>query len=248
MPEKVSVIIPAYNEETTIVGVVKTCLKTPEIDEVIVVSDGSTDQTAEKARRLKSKKVKVIELPKNQGKGAAIAEGVKAAKNEILLFLDADLVNLFPHHLSSLIWPVINNQAEMTIGDLDPSFKITPQIISRFLLWFSGQRCLKKKLILRHLERIKKSQYGVEVLLNEIFKNKKVVVIPLISEKTLYVLKPKKWKNWKASYAKEVFQIAQVVIKNKSREYQKKFNRLLIRGLASYLKTNIKKIRQILEE
>ncbi|MGB9911716.1 MAG: glycosyltransferase family 2 protein [Microgenomates group bacterium] len=247
--KKVSVIIPAYNEETTIAGVVTTCLKTPEVAEIIVVSDGSTDQTVNEVKKIKSKKIKIIEFPENRGKGAAIAEGVLNAKKEILLFLDADLINLQPHHLSSLIWPVINDQVDMTIADLNSSFKPTLQFISPPLLWyFSGQRCLKKKFILKYLKKIEKSQYAIEILLNEIFKNKRVVVIPFYSSKPLHLLKHKKWKDWKASYAKEVFQLAQGVIKNKSKEYQKKFNRLLIKTLASYFKTSIKKIRQFLEE
>lgn len=249
MPKKVSAIIPAYNEETTIAGVVKTCLKAPEIEEVIVVNDGSTDKTAENVRQIKSQRIKIIELTENQGKGAAIAEGVKKAKNEILLFLDADLINLEPYHLSSIISPVLKANVDMVIGDALAHFKPTLQLISPPLLWyFSGQRCLKKRFILKHLQKIKKSQYGLEILLNEIFKNKRVVVVPLFSAKTLHLVKEKKWTDWKASYVKEVFQLAQGVIKNKSKEYQKRFNKALVKTLASYFKTSIKKVRKFLEE
>ena len=246
---KVSCIIPAYNEESTIAGVVKTCLKTPEIGEIIVVSDGSTDKTVDSVRQIKSKKIKIIDLPENHGKGFAVAEGVEKAKYENLLFLDADLVNLKPYHLSSLIWPVINNQADMTIGDWEAKFKTEFKFFTSPVMWyFSGQRCLKKKFIIGQLAGIKKSQYGVEMTLNEIFKNKRVVVIPLISQKSLHVVKEKKWKDWKVSYIKEGFQIAQNLIKNKSESYKKKFKEELIKIFASYFQTTSKKIRQILEE
>jgi len=246
---KVSCIIPAYNEELTIAGVVKTCLETPEIGEIIVVSDGSTDKTVDRVRQIKSKKLKIIELPENHGKGFAVAQGVGVAKNETLLFLDADLVNLEPHHLSSLIWPVINNRADMTIGDLVARTKTDFKLFSFPSLWyFSGQRCLKKSFIFRHLGKIKKSQYTIEIILNEIFKNKRVAIIPLISLKPLHLAKEKKWNDWKVSYAREVFQLAQGVIKNKSQTYKEKFQKELIKNLASYFKTTAKKIRQFLEE
>lgn len=117
----VSCIIPAYNEEKTIAGVIDVCLKTPEIGEIIVIDDGSEDQTVQKVKA-KNQKITVIRLNKNKGKGCAVAQGVRAAQYPILLFLDADLINIKPHHLSSLIQPVINDQADMTIADLKASF------------------------------------------------------------------------------------------------------------------------------
>ena len=167
---KVSCIIPAYNEESTIAGVVKTCLKTPEIGEIIVVSDGSTDTTVDRVRQIKSKKIKIINLPENHGKGFAVAQGIKEAKNEFLLFLDADLINLEPHHLSSLIWPVINNRADMTVA-IWGSF--SPNVLYSWQL--NGQRCLEAKFIKRFLKELSSSKYGLEILLNEIFKNKRRV-------------------------------------------------------------------------
>jgi glycosyltransferase involved in cell wall biosynthesis len=77
---KASCIIPAYNEESTIVGVLKACLKTPEIGEVIVVSDGSTDKTVNRVRQAKSKKLKIIDLPENHGKSFAITQRSKSGK------------------------------------------------------------------------------------------------------------------------------------------------------------------------
>jgi len=246
---KVSCIIPAYNEESTIAGVVKTCLKTLEIGEIIVVSDGSTDKTVDRVRQIKSKKIKIIDLPENHGKGFAVVEGVQKAKYENLLFLDADLVNLEPHHLSSLIWPVINNRADMTIGDWDAGFNPHLRLLSPPLAWyFSGQRCLKKNSIFPHLKEIEKSQYTIEIFLNELFKNKRVVVVPLVSPKRLHTVKKEKWVGWKKNYLKENVQLAYAVIKNKNKVYQKKVRKELIRKLASYFRTTTKKIRQFLEE
>ncbi|MGB9706979.1 MAG: glycosyltransferase family 2 protein [Microgenomates group bacterium] len=241
--EKVTCIIPAYNEESTIAGVVKTCLETPEIGEVIVVSDGSTDKTVEKVQKIKSKKLKIIALPENHGKGFAVAKGVKMAKNEILLFLDADLINLQPHHLSSLIWPVINNQADMSVGIWGA---FSPNTLYSWQL--SGQRAFKAKYIKNHLKEIASSKYGLEIVLNEIFKRKKIVTVPLISSKPLHIIKYKKNSPWIREYIKEGLQIGKVFLKNKSKNYQKKFKTELIKIFASYFRTTAKKIRQILEE
>ena len=118
----VSVIIPAFNEEETIAEVVKVCLKTPEVGEIIVVNDGSQDKTKERLQVFRDKdKVKVVNLSKNHGKGHAVAQGIRATRYDYLLFLDADLINLCSHHLASLVWPVLDNQADMTIAAAPPT-------------------------------------------------------------------------------------------------------------------------------
>lgn len=89
---KLSVIIPAYNEEDKI----KSGLE--EIDkklsgkdyEILVVDDGSTDNTAKIVRDTNIKKVNLIQLKKNKGKGAAVREGVMQSRGEYVLFTDAD--------------------------------------------------------------------------------------------------------------------------------------------------------------
>ncbi|WP_374712424.1 glycosyltransferase family 2 protein, partial [Symbiobacterium terraclitae] len=91
--ERVSVVIPAYNEAETVGDVVAACAKVPEIDEVIVVDDGSTDETAARARAAGAK---VIEHGENRGKAAAMKSGYEATTAPVLLFLDADLIGLHP--------------------------------------------------------------------------------------------------------------------------------------------------------
>lgn len=90
---KLSIVIPAYKEEKNIFNTIDDILKAQDVlnysYEVIVVVDGSPDNTAKEARRHKSKKLSVIEYTQNQGKGNAIKIGVKAAKGEIITFTDA---------------------------------------------------------------------------------------------------------------------------------------------------------------
>jgi len=89
----VSCIIPACNEESTIINVIKNVKKVKVIDEIIVVDDGSTDKTYDYA---KSEGARIIRHAKNKGKGAAIKTGISHSKSDILLFLDADLRSISP--------------------------------------------------------------------------------------------------------------------------------------------------------
>jgi glycosyltransferase involved in cell wall biosynthesis len=92
-----SVIIPCWNEETALPNAVEETSRAfsalGEPFEILVVDDGSTDRTAETAYRLASQDphVRVIALPTNRGKGAAVREGVRASEGDWILFLDADL-------------------------------------------------------------------------------------------------------------------------------------------------------------
>lgn len=84
---KVSVILPAYNEEENIGQLVNRIKKLKEVDEVVVVDDGSTDRTAEKAKEAGAF---VVKHPYNVGNGASIKTGGFRAKGNILVFMDAD--------------------------------------------------------------------------------------------------------------------------------------------------------------
>ncbi|MFH0876549.1 MAG: glycosyltransferase family 2 protein [archaeon] len=90
---KISCIIPAYNEENSIAKVLQAVKKVRTIDEIIVVDDGSKDNTSKIAKGLG---VKIIKHKKNRGKGAAIKTGIMSSVGDILLFLDADLQSISP--------------------------------------------------------------------------------------------------------------------------------------------------------
>lgn len=86
---KISVIIPVYNEEKTIEKVIEEVKKVPIEKEIIVVDDGSIDNTKEVLKGILG--IKKIFLTKNQGKGAAIQAGLKLATGDIVVIQDADL-------------------------------------------------------------------------------------------------------------------------------------------------------------
>ena len=85
---KISVIIPAFNEEENIIKVLNIVKKSDIVDEVIVVDNACTDNTAKVSIEIGAKVV----YCEKQGKGYAMEEGIKNCKNEILVFLDADVL------------------------------------------------------------------------------------------------------------------------------------------------------------
>lgn len=109
----ISAIIAAYNEEKTIAEVLGVLTRNELIDEIIVVSDGSTDRTVEIAR---SFEVTTIALRENRGKGYAMRVGVDYAGHDVLFFVDGDMFNLTDEHIESLVRPVLRNQCDMNIG------------------------------------------------------------------------------------------------------------------------------------
>lgn len=93
MNPKLSIIIPAYKEENNIYRTVKKIVEAHDVlgynYEVLVVVDGSPDNTAKEAKRHKSKNVQVLEYKTNQGKGYALKYGTKQARGDIITFTDA---------------------------------------------------------------------------------------------------------------------------------------------------------------
>src|SRR3989344_7339682 len=113
-----SVIIPAYNEEKTIVNVInrvkKVNLERNGVKkEIIVVSDGSKDDTVNLARSLKG--VNVFDQQPNQGKGAAVKRGIKEATGEIIIIQDADL-EYDPQDYHLVIKPILEGYASVVYG------------------------------------------------------------------------------------------------------------------------------------
>ena len=156
----ISVIIPAYNEERTIAKLVSTLKTSGLFSEVFVVNDGSTDQTSFLAQRAGAT---VISLPKNMGKGEALTVGVRASKESIILFLDADISGLTLEHLQNLINPILNNEAEMVVG-LNPYWRWVNEL-SDSLPLLSGQRAMKREVFEQVPEDLRKG-YQIEEALN----------------------------------------------------------------------------------
>jgi glycosyltransferase involved in cell wall biosynthesis len=156
----VSVIIPAYNEAPRLPDVLQVVQRATLVNEVVVVDDGSADDTARVARELGAH---VVSLPENRGKGTALRAGATAARGEILLFLDGDLIGLAPEQVDSLIRPVLEGETGMAIGVFRGGRAATDlaQVITPNL---SGQRCLPRDFFLS-APLIAGSRSGVEIAL-----------------------------------------------------------------------------------
>ena len=127
---KVSVVLPAYFEEKTIGLIVEKCL--PFVDEVIVINDGSTDDTSILARGAGAH---VIENECNMGVLNAIRRGFREASGDILVTLDADGQH-DPKEIPKLIQPILDNEADLVMG-ARPSF---PYWSEWFLTWLTSLR------------------------------------------------------------------------------------------------------------
>ena len=109
--QKVSVIIPAYNEEDTVAKVVQVVRNVSFVDEIIVVNDGSSDKTEEEAIKAGAL---VINHETNKGKGEALYTGYKQAECDVIAFIDADIYNLTSKKVESMIMPILLGDAEIT--------------------------------------------------------------------------------------------------------------------------------------
>jgi len=106
--KNVSVIIPAFNEQKCIRKVIRLVKKNDNVDEIIVVDNNSTDATAMFAEKEGAKVV----FCKDQGKGYAMEKGLQEAKNETVVFIDADINNYSKDVIQKLAEPIVNNQAD----------------------------------------------------------------------------------------------------------------------------------------
>ncbi|MFW6104462.1 MAG: glycosyltransferase family 2 protein [Candidatus Bipolaricaulota bacterium] len=162
---ELSTIIPAYNEGKRIGSVLEALDNANHPGELIVVDDGSTDDTPEIVNR-NGAETRLLQLQKNTGKANALARGVEEASNEILMFIDADLMGLKPHHVDKMASTYKEGNWDMVIGvfhkgrlNTDISQKISPHL--------SGQRVLSRNLW-EKLDKSTAEEFGVEMALTKL--------------------------------------------------------------------------------
>lgn len=157
----VSAIIPAHNEGQTIAGVIAPMIGHPLIDEVIVVDDGSSDDTAERARAAGAT---VLSLAENCGKAAAMSRGVRAARNEILFFADADLIGLTAEMVTRIVTQVTGGGYGMFVAIRGRKTYWANRLL-RVTPILGGERVLTKALWYQ-VPRIYKKNFQIEIALN----------------------------------------------------------------------------------
>lgn len=147
----IAAIIPVYNEAEGVKRVLEVVCKYLAIQEIIVVDDGSMDESTQLVIQAQDcdERIRLITHQKNYGKGQAVHSGLRSTQAEVIITLDADLHGLELHHLEDLVNPIVVDHLDMTIGIFrngkfysDFSHWATP--------WLSGQRCIWRK----HLQGI----------------------------------------------------------------------------------------------
>jgi glycosyltransferase involved in cell wall biosynthesis len=116
-PACLSVVIPAYNEEATLMEVVRKVLAIPYLLEIIIVDDCSTDKTPDVARQLSEAhaQVRAVRHGQNKGKTAALKTGFALTQGQIVIIQDADL-EYDPSEIYSVIQPILEGQADVVYG------------------------------------------------------------------------------------------------------------------------------------
>lgn len=178
--QKATAIVCTFNEEKTIADILETLLKCNVFDEIIAVNDGSTDGTSKVLEKyIGLNKLRIIELPENRGKGFAMAEGITTAKNNLLIFVDADLTNFKIEYIQQLIQPLLEEKANMIIGQ--PTENIIDYRLNPFIS-LAGERALYRNDVLPLVEQMRETRFGVETLINLHYKanNMKTLFISLL--------------------------------------------------------------------
>lgn len=170
---RVAAIVPAYNEAGRVTAVLETIADSPSVDEILVVTDGCTDDTAPIVRAWladrspEAKPVRLFELEHNIGKGGAMAHGAHRADADILLFLDADLIGLRPEQVGEMLAPMLRQEApaDMVLGLFGA---VRGGLLGWWLSWchratpsITGQRAIRREVFLA-VPGLTRSRFGVE--------------------------------------------------------------------------------------
>ncbi len=171
-----AVVVPAKDEAARIGRVLQAVLEAKLPTEVIAVSDGSSDGTAEVARGFPG--VKVIELSENLGKAAAMQAGVRAAESSLILFVDADLNGLTGVHIDRIALPLVAGDCDMCVGIFrggekwsDAAMKVSPAL--------SGQRAVRRELF-EAVANVADLGMGIEIALEKAAKRRRARVMRVI--------------------------------------------------------------------
>ena len=164
--EAATVIIPAYNEEKHVGAVLEVLRYVDQLSQIIVVDDGSTDSTAVVVNYLRQRdpRIELLCMSDNQGKAGAMVAGAEASRNDLIVFLDADLIGLQPGNLRALIEPVQSGWYAMTLGLFTHGRRQT-DLSHKLIPFLSGQRCLRWSLF-KDTPDLNSARWGVEVALS----------------------------------------------------------------------------------
>lgn len=200
---KLSVIVPAYNEGKKIYSdlkyIISSINKVTKDFELILVNDGSKDNTLEEIKKIKDKRIKIFTYPENKGKGYALKYGFNKAKGKYITFMDADL-DINPGSLENFFKYMEFYNADIIIGSKKhPQSKVHYPLLRRilskgyqifnFVLFRlnvtdtqSGLKLLKYECAKDLMSRVtvKKYAFDLELLVTAKRRGYKVVEAPII--------------------------------------------------------------------
>lgn len=195
-------VLPAYNEAKTVGDVVDAAEGANLVDHVLVVDNGSTDDTG---RVAKEHGAEVIFHPQG-GKGEAMAAGVAATAAGLLVFLDTDLTGLRPTHVDKLVAAVTVGGADMSSGLVDRG-SAKNWFILNLLPRLNGQRALRRELFESlSLEDI--AGYRVEAALNSRARELGLTVEQFVLDGVFHRTKEEKLDSSAQGWAKKVGMLA----------------------------------------
>ena len=203
----ISCIVPVYNEAKRVGAVLDALAGCPWINEVIVVNDGSTDDSEAVLKERKA--IRLISYKPNRGKSHAVKMGIEAAKNEWIMMIDSDLVGLRAEDVAALVEPIRKGEAEVSLSLRKNSLRIYKWLGIDFV---SGERVFKKDSIgdLEILDTL--PGFGLEVYLNDIIVSQKSPIAVVHWENVITPRKSAKFGWWTGmkgdlKMAREIFSV-----------------------------------------
>ena len=161
--KRISCVVCAYNEEDRIRNILDAVDGHPALSEIIVVNDGSTDET--EALLATYPDIQVISYSPNRGKTYALSRGIAAAANNYLMLLDADLAGVTAADIDALADPVISGQADVAISLRQNSLGIYRRMGLDFV---SGERVIPTALLRGAVAAMQAlPRWGGEAFMNE---------------------------------------------------------------------------------
>lgn len=162
-----SAMMPAYNEEATLAKAIERVLERPEVGELIVVDDASTDKTWQILTDLSARepRIRAFRQPHNQGKGAAVRRAIKELQCDYAIVQDADL-ELDPSEYASLLKPLLEGDSDAVFGSR--AFRVKD---FRSLVQTVGNRVLTLTANLMFWGRVEDMATCYKVLPSELWKS-----------------------------------------------------------------------------
>lgn len=205
---RISCVVCAYNEADKIMNILSAVHRHPVLAEVIVVNDGSTDDTGMCAWAFPG--VQIISYMPNRGKTYALSQGIAAATGDYLMLLDADLAGVTAEDIQALADPVISGWAQVSISLRRNSLALYRLIGLDFV---SGERVIPARLVKRFAGVMARlPRWGGEAFINSLITRERLSIAVVDWRGVFNIRKSKKLGQWRGMLAEftmvaDVFQV-----------------------------------------